>query len=184
MSSTGFGLAVKVVGFNPCPKHYPVECSCEKPIVGTYENVTDLTTNVFAQWIQNQILGTPNTIKTTLGTSVAWGAFATTLSTTLLVAGTGTTAPAVTDTALTTPVTGSSGNVTAVINSVTGTGASGSFTVTGTILNYTGGTLSYSEVGILLQTLSGNYLLAHDTFSTLAVANGGGLNITYSAVWS
>lgn len=174
---------------NPCSIHGIVD-SCAECLVGVYDS-PDLATKQFAQWVQVAMLNTAQTITNTSGTGIAVTAGSIS-KTPLVVAGTGAGTAAVTDTALFTIGTGGSytaaagsGSVAASINAYSGSGTSGSFTITGTITNSSGGTLNYTEVGVSVtdSAVVNAYLVAHDTFSTLAVSNNGTLSVTYTATF-
>ena len=150
---------------------------------GHYVNLNDLATKQFAQIIQNNILDTAESVLDTSNTARALSVNSASTAPTI-VAGTGTTAAAVTDYALTTPTSGSSGSVAATINAYSGSGTSGSFTVTGTITNTSGNTINYSEVGLEVTIATYTFLITHDVFTAQGVSNNGTLAITYTITLS
>lgn len=152
-------------------------------ITGVYDNPNDLATNQFAGFINTNLLDTGETIKDTAGTGNAISANSAATSPTI-VAGTGTTAAAVTDYALQTPVSGSSGSVGATVGAPSGSGTSGTITITGTITNSSGSNITYSEVGIEITVGGNTYLISHDVFTGLTVSNGGTLAVTYTLTYS
>ncbi|MGC8580428.1 MAG: hypothetical protein ACP5MB_10285 [bacterium] len=159
-------------------------------ITGRYYNPLDLSTKQMAQWVQASIFNTAETITNTAGTGIAVTADTSPGTTILICAGTGTTAAAVTDYALGTPIASgeytaatASGSVAATIGAYSGSGTSGSFTVTGTITNSSTATIAYSEVGIVVGNGTNAYLLTHDVFSALNVSANGTLAVTYTLTY-
>ncbi len=152
-------------------------------LTGVYKNEYDLGTKQFAQLVQTNILDTAQTITNTSGTGESIAVNSASTSPTIL-AGTGTTAAAVTDYALQTPTSGSSGSIAATINAYSGSGTSGNFTVTGTITNTSGSTITYSEVGIEVTVSTYTFLITHDVFTGLSVSNNGTLAVTYTITFT
>lgn len=150
-------------------------------ITGTYCNQEDLITQQWALWVGNNIFGVAQSIKDTTGTSRSETAWAT-LSALSILAGIGTTAASVTDTALQTATAGSSGSCVGTLGTISeGSGTSGSFTVIGTITNSSGSTVNYTELGIVLSDANAHvFLFTHDVFTAVPVSNTGTLAITYT----
>lgn len=146
---------------------------------GRYINDYDLGTKQFAQFVQNNILDTAESVTDTGGTSRSLSANSATSSVNI-VAGIGTSAANFTDHALTTPTAGSSGTIAGTVNAI----SSNTFTVTGTITNTSGSTINYAEVGITVVSATYTFLLTHDVFSALGVSNNGTLAITYTATFT
>lgn len=107
----------------------------------------DLVTAQGAAFLISNVLDTAQSIQDTSNTARAIGANTAT-GTIQIVAGTGTTAAAVTDYNLQAQSSGTSGYVAASVGNPTESGTSGSFTVTGTITNSSGASITYSEVGV------------------------------------
>ena len=157
-------------------------------IVGQTE-MDDLSTKALAQLIQNNILDSAQTITDTTDTarSLTVNSAATVP---MIVAGTGSTAAAFTDYALTAIATGgtyggsnSSGNQAATVNAI----SSNTFTVTGTITNSSGSAITYAEVGMACTVSTYTFLLAHDIpngSTGYTVSNGGTLAVTYTATFT
>ncbi len=148
-------LKLKVVAYEPCEnkEHWGKPCDRQKKVSGTYENVDDLFTAAFAAFVQANIMNSnanPN-VKDTGGTSRAINANSA-VSALTIVAGTGTTAAAVSDNAL-----------------------------QGTITNTSGASIAYSEVGITVTAATFVFLIAHDVFTALNVSKNGTLQVTYTA---
>lgn len=147
-----------------------------------YCNDEDLITQQWAQFLYTNIFGTAGSIITITGSTVSnstWG----TLSALTIAAGIGTNAASVTDHALGTVETTTSGTCPGTLSAFPSesSGSSGSFTVTGTITNSTGSTVNYSELGLYINDhLSNTYLLTHDVFTAVPVSNTGTLAITYT----
>lgn len=147
---------------------------------GRYSNKYDLETQAFAQFVLNNVFGSAQTITDTGGTGRALSALSAT-STYNIVAGTDTTAAAVTNTNLGAQSTTTSGVHTATIGAYSGSGTSGSFTLTATITNGSGSSITYGEVGIELTSATFVFLLARDVLSpTIPVSNTGTLAVTYT----
>ena len=170
-------IHVRVEAFEPCPIHASKPCDCPKKSIGVREK-DDLSTQQLAQLVQLNILNTNNTIKDTSNTTHSETANTAASSPTIL-AGTGTTAAAVTDYTLQTQTE----TVAATIGSISGwSGTSGTFTVTGTIT--AGANRAYAEVGLRVTVNTHLYLICHDVFSALNVSNGGTLAVTYTFTFS
>ena len=148
-------------------------------LTGIYNNEYDLGTIQLLGFICTNILDAAETIKDTGGTGRSITANSSN-SAINIVAGTGTTAAAVSDYNLQTQSAGSSGTITGTVTAPSGS----TFTVTGTITNSSGGTIAYSEVGIECTSATFVFLLAHDVFTALNVSNGGTLAVTYTATIS
>lgn len=195
--STGaVAIDLDIVAMSPCPFHAPALCNC--PPISLLDRVRGkkgrwvtgrchvrgkLATQAFAQFSQANLLATAESILDTGNTSRSISANTST-GTVRIVAGTGSTAAAVTDYALQTPTSGASGYVAATINAYSGSGTSGAFTVTGTITNTSGSTITYSEVGVTIVASTYTFLLTHDVFTGLAVSNNGTLATTYTLTYS
>ncbi len=151
--------------------------------VSEYDAPTNLATKQFAQFVLNNIFATAQTITDTSDAGIAETATKA-LSSFNIIVGTGTTAAAVTDYALQTPTSGSSGTIAATINAYSGSGTSGSFTITGTITNSSGSTISYTEAGITASDGTDTFLLTHDVFTAQNVSNSGTLAVTYTLTFS
>ena len=152
-------------------------------ITGTYCNDDDLFTKQFAQITQLNILDTAESVTDITNTARSLTVNSASTAPTI-VAGTGTTAAAVTDYVLQTPTAGSSGSASATINAYSGSGTSGNYTVTATITNSSGSTITYSEVGIEVTISTYTFLITHDVFTGLAVSNSGTLAVTYTLTFS
>lgn len=152
-------------------------------ITGTYCNEDDLFTKQFAQMTQLNIFNTAETITTTSNVAEALTVNNAATAPTI-VAGTGTTAAAVTDYNLQSQSSGTSGSVAATINAYSGSGTSGHYTITGTITNSSGGNITYSEVGLEVTVATYVFLLTHDVFTGLVVSNLGTLAVTYTLTFS
>ena len=152
-------------------------------IIGNYYKEDDLETKQFAQIVQNNIFDTAESVTDITNTARSLTVNSASTAPTI-VAGTGTTAAAVTDYVLQTPVSGSSGSIAATINAYSGSGTSGSFTITGTITNTSGATINYSEVGLEVTISTYVFLITHDVFTALGVSNSGTLAITYTLTFS
>lgn len=155
-------------------------------LTGVYKNALDLGTKALAQLIQNNIFDTAETVTDTSNTGRALTVNSA-CTVPMVVAGTGTTAAAFADYALTTIATGgtyggsnSSGNQAATINAI----SSNTFTVTATITNTSGSTITYAEVGMACTSATFTFLLAHDVFTGLAVSNNGTLAVTYTLTFT
>lgn len=155
-------------------------------ITGVYENPYDLGTKAFAQLIQNNILDTAESITDTTNTSRSLTVNSA-ATVPMIVAGTGTTAAAFTDYALSSIASGgtyggsnSSGNQAATVNAI----SSNTFTVTATITNTSGSTIAYSEVGMAVTVATYTFLIAHDVFTALNVSNNGTLAVTYTLTFT
>lgn len=148
-------------------------------LTGIYDNQYDLGTIQLLGFIATNILDTAESIKDTGGTirSITANSANSVIN---IVAGTGVTAPAVSDFNLQTQSAGSSGSISATVNAPSGS----TFTVTGTITNSSGSTIAYSEVGIECTSATFVFLLSHDVFTALNVSNGGTLAVTYTATIS
>jgi hypothetical protein len=165
---------------DPCPIHAPLgkACTC-MPVRETREIRGDLATKQFMQFIQANILVTAETITAEdSSTASIGGATPTTTSAVTIEAGTTGTAATVLDVALGT----STETIAGVVNAYSGSGSSGSFTVTGTVT--AGANRAYQEVGLRITAGGKNFLLCHDTFSTLNVSSGGTLAVTYTITGS
>ena len=145
-------------------------------LTGERDGPANLLTNQFAAFVQYFVLG--NTSLNTNPKRLSDGA-ATAVSgantACLGRAGTTNTAAAVTDTALGAQTETASATVNA--NPTTGT-TSGTFTVTFTITATAD--RAYVEVGLGITNNTNLYLLCHDIFSVLNVANTGTLAVTYT----
>lgn len=162
----------------------PKNRHCTGPVLkGVREGPANLCTQAFALFTQNNMLATAESIKDTGNTSRSLSANSA-CSAPTIVAGTGTTAAAVTDVSLQTQQGGSSGSQAATINAYSGAGTSGSYTVTATITNTSGGTVAYAEVGLTIVSATFTFLIAHDVFSALSVSNNGTLAVTYTFTFS
>jgi hypothetical protein len=168
---------VTVIARDPCRKHYPEPCTCEKPLVGVYDNPADLFTQQYAQLTQLNIFDTAETIRDTSNATHAETANTACTAVTIY-AGTGSTTVTVTDFALQTPTE----NVAGTVNAYSGSGASGSFTITGTIT--AGAARTYAEVGLQVTCNTHLYLVCHDNIGPFTVSSGGTLAVTYTMTYS
>ena len=146
-------------------------------LTGEYDGPSNLLTNQFAAFVQQQILnndatnnpkdtgGTQRNTSTGTATSALTGR-----------AGTNATPAAVTDFVLGTE-TETQASVTVNANPTTGT-TSGTFTVTFTIT--AGADRVYTEVGLTIVKETWTFLLCHDVFTGLNVSNTGTLAVTYT----
>jgi len=201
---------VRVVAYEPCPRH-PFGCEAptrhppgadvrvlrpdlpicaDKRVVrladgrlAVHEDPTDLGTTVLLGIFSCNIVATGQTVKNTSGTGISVSANST-VSSPVVVAGTGTTAAAVGDTNLQAQSSGSSGSQ--AITSVTVSGAT--IVIVGTITNGSSGTIAYDEVGLEVTIGANTYLLAHDAplngTTGYNVSIGGTLGITYTGTVS
>lgn len=177
----GTRLALHVEARSPCPVHAPRTCGCGAPprrIEWVYDTPDDLWTDNEAALLNANVLAQAGSIIDTSGT---WNAVAANAaaSSPLIVAGTGTVAAVVTDSALGAIVAGSSGTVEAVVHPPVSYGVIGTVEVGGTIANSSGVTQNYTEVGMETTVGGAQYLLARDVFGTLPVSNGGQLAVAY-----
>jgi len=173
-------IKVRLDARDPCPEHGPlgIACGC-MPIRESRQLDADLATKQFAQFIQANILAASQTIKAEdASTNSIGGAVPTVTSAPTIEAGTTGTAATVVDFALGTQTE----TVAATVNAYSGSGSSGNFTVTGTIVATAD--RAYQEVGLRITASTKNYLLCHDTFSTLNVSNTGTLAVTYTITLS
>jgi hypothetical protein len=187
----GFKFALHVEARNCCPAHPDhiskgVNCEIcgeERPLVGVHDNQLDLGTIQLLWLMMNNLLDTaasavPDTANVSRSLSVNSAA-----TVPQIVAGTGTTAAAVSDYKLQTQATTTSGYVTAVTANPSGS----TMVITGTITNTSGGTLAYDEVGIYITVATWVFMLAHDaplTGGPFNVSNNGTLAVTYTATVS
>lgn len=179
-----FRIDLAVHAYAPCPEHGPLgmACDCAKVLTGLREGPANLCTNVFANLVRVGILGVATTVTDTTGagralTSAMDGAINQAAGGRIGCAGTGGTAATVADTNMQTQ-TETQTSVT--VNTVSGSGASGTFTVTYTITATAD--RAYQEVGIKVVTTTNawNFLVTHDSFSTLNVSSSGTLSVTYT----
>jgi hypothetical protein len=190
-SGSGRG-SLEVTIYAPCKKHkrpdgIPMStqfCGC-KPIITGHTKTHALQTGQWAQiGIVNMLDGATQTITDTSNATHSVTANSA-VSAPTLVAGSGTTTPAVSDYKLQTQLSGTSGYTTSVTSggSLTESGSSGTYTITGTITNGSGGNLTYAEIGMTV-TIGGNvFLILHDLTngaSGYVVSNGGTCAITYT----
>jgi len=183
-------LHVKVVAYEPCARHAPAPCDCPDKVVSklpdgspaVYEHDTDLGTTVLLGLLSANLLDTGQNVLDTTGTSRSVSANSAVSSPTI-VAGTGSTAAAVSDTNLQSQSSGSSGSQ--AIASVVVSGAT--ITISATITNGSAGTIAYDEVGIVVTVGGHTFLLAHDaplTGGPFNVSVGGTLAVTYTGTVS
>ena len=194
---------VEVTARDPCPTHgyahhpldnevnkltgiplHPKEIwdpfpDCKGGIVGDFVDDFDrsvlaflglLQTNIFAL-TSASITDTGNTVRTVNANQ------ATTAPT--VVAGTGSTAPALADYKLQSQSASTSGTQAGTINAI----STNTFTVTATITNSSGSTITYAELGMTVVNSTWTFLIAHDTINSgtgFPVSNGGNMSCTYT----
>lgn len=162
------------------PAHLCDVCGTPRVLVGERSGPCNLLTNVYAKMNQAGLFGTTTSITDTGGTSrsvtntLNGGIVA---ASTLLCAGTGVTAATVADINMQSQ-TETVANPT--INAVTGSGSTGTYTIVGTITATADRSFTESGIKVTTQTNSWQFLLAHDSFSSLSVSNTGTLALTYS----
>jgi hypothetical protein len=189
---------LEVTVYAPCKFHKRADgvtpqttqfCGCTPKIVAHMKKRGDLSTIAMASLVQLNILATlPAALNDTSGTSRTLTPVNSAVTAPYIWAGTGATAPAVTDYQMQTTVNDSSHKVAATVNAISDwSGSSGSFTVTGTISNTSGGDITYKEIGIIVTCLTWNFLISHDTInagSGYLVSNGGSLAVTETFTYS
>ena len=177
---------IRVVAYAPCrlaahrqrARLDKTDCDCkDRKVIGVREGMANLCTNVFASFVQANILNQApaNNQSDTGGSSRAITAN-TAMSSLTGEAGTSATTAAVTDTKLGT-ATESQASVTVNANPTSGT-TSGTFTVTFTIT--AGADRAYAEVGLYVTKQTFVFCITRDTFSVLNVSNTGTLAVTYT----
>ncbi len=189
-------IDVEIIAYAPCKFHKrpngipqsTENCGCRPVITGRCKQKGDLSTIGLASLVQNNILytvptdfkDTGNTARTTTRNSACTAP--------LINAGTGASAPAVTDYCMETWTDDASHRIAATVNAISGwSGASGTFTVTGSITNGSAGDITYKEVGITVVMQTWTFLITHDTVnagSGYLVSIGGTLAVTYTFTYS
>jgi len=175
-----FRVWLTVRAYAPCKRHAPHPCHCRKRLTGLREGPANLLTNQFAGFVRAGIFGTTTTVTDTgtTGRSITnalnGGVNA---ASTLITSGTGAAAATVADIAM---QTATETVVAGAPSAITGSGATGSFTIAGTITATAA--RAYTECGIQITTTTNtwNFLVAHDTYTTLNVSNTGTLAVTYT----
>jgi len=175
-----FRIWLEVRAYAPCMRHAPRPCTCRKRLTGLREGPANLLTNQFAGFVRAGVFGTTTTVTDTgtTGRSITnalnGGVNA---ASTLITSGTGGAAATVADVAMQTATETVAAGAPSAIS---GSGATGSFTIAGTITATTA--RAYTECGIQITTTTNtwNFLVAHDSYTTLNVSTSGTLQVTYT----